>query len=122
MYRIFKIFKGKEKFYDVSKEDPQKKGFLGMFTKPKQLTEEEISISKEKKICLVCKNEISRENYICPECKAFYCLKCSHALTNLENACWVCFTPFDESKPFKVPEKKEVDDSIIYGMEHKANQ
>ncbi len=122
MYRIIKVFKGKDTFYDASKEDQQKKGFLGIFTKPKQLTEEEISISKEKKICLVCKNEISRENYICPECKAFYCLKCSHALTNLENACWVCFTPFDESKPFKVPKKKTVDDSIIYGMEHKANQ
>ena len=70
------------------------------------ITEEEISISKEKQICLVCKNEISRESYLCPECKAFYCIKCSKALTNLENACWVCGTPIDETKPVK-PFKKE---------------
>ena len=80
---------------------------LSVFTKPQKITEEEVSISKEKKICLVCKNEISRENYICPECKAFYCMKCAQALANLENACWVCETPFDESKPVRLPEKEE---------------
>jgi len=74
--------------------------------RPDQITEEEVSISKEKKICLVCKNELLREIYICPDCKTFYCKKCSKTLSDLENACWVCETPFDVSKPSK-PFKKE---------------
>jgi predicted amidophosphoribosyltransferase len=79
------------------------------FTKPQKLTEEEVSISIEKKICLVCKGELSRKNYICPECKTFYCIKCSDALLNMENACWVCNTPFNESKPSKPFEIIETD-------------
>jgi hypothetical protein len=76
--------------------------------KPDHITEEEVSISKEKKICLVCKGKVSRVNYICPSCDALYCINCSEALSNLENACWVCNEPFDESKPVK-PFKKEED-------------
>lgn len=72
------------------------------------ISEEEISISKEKKICLVCKGKLSRLNiYLCPECDTFYCEKCINILTKLENACWVCKTAFDETKPqklFKVAE------------------
>jgi len=84
-------------------------GVRGIFTKPEKVTEEEVSISKEKKICLVCKGKVLRNNiYLCPECSTFYCLKCSEALSNLENACWVCETPFDESKPVK-PFKKEAE-------------
>ena len=82
---------------------------IGMFARPKKLTEEEVSISKEKKTCLVCKGRLARAMYICPECSAFYCNKCSDALVNLENACWVCVTAIDESKPVKPfePEIKE---------------
>ena len=80
---------------------------LELFTKPQQLTEKEVFVAKEKGICLVCKNEISREIYVCPECKSYYCLKCSKTLTRMENACWVCQTPFDESKPQKILEKVE---------------
>jgi hypothetical protein len=85
-----------------------KKSFdiIGVFTRPETITEEEVSVSKEKKICLVCKKEVLRANYICPECKTFYCKNCSETLSNLENMCWVCDTPFDESKPSK-PFKKE---------------
>ena len=39
--------------------------------------------------------------YTCPKCDALYCIKCSDTLSNLENACWVCNTPFDDSKPTK---------------------
>ncbi|TFG14900.1 MAG: hypothetical protein EU535_02670 [Promethearchaeota archaeon] len=120
IYRIIKIFQYKENYYDITKDDTQQKDFLKLFTKPSKLTEEEISISKEKKICLVCKNEISRENYICPKCKAFYCLKCSRTLTTMENACWVCYTPFDESKPVIMPEKKKKEDIIIDKVDHKS--
>jgi len=82
-------------------------GVRGIFTKLEKVTEEEVSISKEKKICLVCKGTIARfNNYICPECDVLYCENCARSLSDLENACWVCEAPFDESKPVK-PFKKE---------------
>lgn len=74
---------------------------IKIITKPQKVTEEEVSISKERKVCLVCKNKISRVNYICPGCDTHYCVNCSDALSDTENACWVCGTPFDESKPVK---------------------
>ncbi len=64
---------------------------------------------------MVCKNKISRLNYICPGCLALYCVKCSEALSNLENSCWVCETPFDETKPVQVI--KEVGDEIAVAEE-----
>jgi len=64
---------------------------LGLdYKRPTRITEEEISVAKEKNICLVCKSELSRSSYICPDCKTFYCLSCSEALSNIENACWTC--------------------------------
>jgi len=75
------------------------------------ITEEDITFYKERKICLVCKGGVSRINYICPECGALYCIKCEETLANLENACWFCNTPLDESKPSK-PYKKEKEDVV----------
>ncbi|MFX0100275.1 MAG: DC1 domain-containing protein [Candidatus Hodarchaeota archaeon] len=76
---------------------------LGMFERPKQVTEEEVSISKEKRVCLVCKGPVARYNvYICPECNAMYHQRCAKILEGLENACWACETPFDEEKPVKL--------------------
>lgn len=92
---------------DVVEGDSKQIDLLKIFSKPKNLTEEEVSISKEKRICLVCKNEIARECYNCPECNAFYCKKCAETLTGMENACWVCETPFDESKPVHIETKQE---------------
>ena len=74
--------------------------------RPDYITEEEVTFHREKKICLVCKGDVSRINYICPKCSALYCIKCSEELTKLENMCWVCNEPFDPSKPSK-PYKKE---------------
>jgi len=70
-----------------------------------QVSEEKIAISKEKKICLVCRGEVLRFSYIC-ECGANYCGNCARALTNLENVCWACEVPIDYSKPVK-PFKEE---------------
>ncbi|TXT53696.1 MAG: membrane protein of unknown function [Promethearchaeota archaeon] len=89
---------------------------LEMFTRPQKVTEEEVSVSKEKKICLICKGKLSRNIYICPKCSSFYCQKCSETMSDLENACWVCETPFDESKPVRLPEMK--DEKIIIEEEH----
>ncbi len=83
------------------------------FTKPKQLTEEEVSVAKETRICLVCKNKLERHMYICPDCNTFYCRKCSETLSDLENACWVCDTPFDERKPVNAQKREEEKEMIV---------
>jgi len=93
------------------KKDIKVKGDLFRISqyKKEDITEEEVSISKEKKICLVCKGKAIGITYICTECEAFYCVKCSDAISNLENMCWACDTPIDKSKPVKLY-KKEVEE------------
>ncbi len=78
--------------------------------RPDQITEEEVTISKEKKICIVCKGKVFKLLYMCQNCNTFYCVKCSDALSKTENACWVCNEPFDESKPSKpyIDEKEDI--------------
>ncbi|MFX0098364.1 MAG: hypothetical protein ACFFCS_02210 [Candidatus Hodarchaeota archaeon] len=71
---------------------------LKIFTRRPGITEEEVTYYREQKICLVCKGKVSRIMYLCPECDALYCFKCSTTLSNLENACWSCNTPFDPEK------------------------
>ena len=92
---------------EISKEELN---VLRTFVKPERITEEEVTFHKEKKICLVCKTQVSRIMYSCPECTALYCAKCSNALSNVENACWVCSTPFNESKPSRPYEKEKGED------------
>ena len=65
-----------------------------------QVLEERVAITKEKKICLVCKGEVLKFSYIC-ECGAIYCNNCARALTNLENVCWACEISIDPLKPVK---------------------
>lgn len=103
IYVIIYIVK-KIKVSDVPEIVPKEelKDFLKTFMKPTAITIEEIQLYREKGLCLVCKSKIARLNYVCPKCNALYCLKCSRALTNLENSCWVCEAPFDESKPMKI--------------------
>jgi len=84
---------------------------LEMFTKPQKLTEEDVSVSIEKKICLVCKSKISGLNFICSDCGTFYCTKCSYALSDLENVCWACNTPIDRTKPYTPFETEDEDSS-----------
>jgi len=65
-----------------------------------QVKEEEVTIQKEKKICLVCRGVVLRFSYIC-ECGAIYCENCARAVSNLENICWACDIPIDYNKPIK---------------------
>lgn len=91
---------------------------LSAFTKPARITEEEISISKERQTCLVCKGKLTRLMFICPSCGAFYCIKCANSLVNIENACWVCENPIDETKPVTLQEQissPEIDKSEVTG-------
>ena len=89
------------------KEVKVEEGLFRLIQRPDNITEEEISISKEKKICLVCKGKAIGITFICPECEAFYCMNCSQAISNLENLCWVCNAPIDPSKPFREIKKDE---------------
>ena len=91
--------------------------FLEMFAKPRKISVDEVRYYGEQKMWLVCKGKISKFNYICPGCSALYCVKCTEALSNLENACWVCELPFDKSKPVQLIEKLEEEHSIEGGIE-----
>lgn len=103
-----------------AKMDPSV-NLLQTFTRPKKMTEEEVSISKERKVCLVCKGNILKQVYVCPGCESFYCNKCYVALSKMENACWACDTALDETKPVKKPEKSE-ETPLIDDMVHKKKE
>ena len=100
-YKIHKVFKKDEISENGNLVYRKSTELLATFSRPVKLTEEEVSISKEKKVCLVCKTSLENQIYLCSKCGTFYCMKCSNMLTGLENACWVCNMPFDESKPTK---------------------
>ena len=68
--------------------------------------DEKVTITKETKICLICRGEVLRFSYIC-KCGAIYCENCVRAITNLENVCWVCNIPIDYSKPVKLYKNKK---------------
>jgi len=88
-----------------------------MFKKSHDLSEEEVTFYREQKICLVCKGNVKRFNYICPKCDALYCYSCADALSNLENECWICQIPFDESKGNKEIKKKKKEKPKIFSEE-----
>jgi len=82
------------------------------FIRPDNFDEEDLSLYKERKICLICKGAATGfEVYVCTECGVLYCLKCAKALSSLENLCWACNAPIDQSKPIK-PLENEQEESI----------
>ena len=110
-------------FYYGLKEAPVKKekkrylkeikvedSLFRLYERPLQISEEEVTFHRDRKICLVCKGDVIRISYICPKCNALYCIKCSEELSNHENMCWVCNDPFDTSKPAR-PDKIVYKDS-----------
>jgi Ca2+/Na+ antiporter len=109
VYIIFSVIRRRERESEVRKEEIQ--DTIKMFTRPVNININDVRMYREKGLCLVCKNRISRLTYVCPECESLYCFKCSDALSNLENMCWVCETPFDESK--KIKKEKASDAEIV---------
>jgi len=77
-----------------------------------QVKEQQITIHKERKVCIVCKGDILGFMYSC-NCDALYCEKCARVLTEIENACWVCGTPIDITKPIKPFKQEELGDKEI---------
>jgi len=90
------------------KEVKVENGLFRLIKRPDVITEEEVSISKEKKICLVCKGKVMSFSFICPECETFYCEKCAKAIIDMENSCWACNKPLDASKPVKPYKEQEL--------------
>ncbi|MFX1479667.1 MAG: hypothetical protein ACFFCI_16210, partial [Promethearchaeota archaeon] len=72
-----------------------------------QIKEGQITVLKERKICIICKGDILGYMYAC-QCNALYCDKCAQALTEIENACWVCGAPIDITKPIKPYKEEEI--------------
>jgi len=86
---------------------------LKMFSKPQEVTNKEIIYSKEHSICLICKGNVSKLNMLtCHKCSVLYCQNCVRILGDLENACWVCNTPFYKKKPSKPYKKEEQKEKI----------
>lgn len=94
----------KKKKEHYVKEVKVEESLFRLYERPLQISEEEVIFHRDRKICLVCKGDVLRLSYICPKCSAIYCTKCSEELSNLENMCWVCDEPFDETKPTR-PDK-----------------
>lgn len=107
-YKSMTIIKSSKSITDG--EEGENTNILSMFTRAKDITEEEITISKEKRICLVCKNKLKGNIFMCGNCGAYYCSKCAIVLEKEENACWVCEAAFDSSKPRK---KESLEDQQI---------
>ena len=85
-----------------------------------KITEEDIIISKEKHICLVHKGFIQGFNFNCPNCGAFYCIRCYEAIVKLENICWSCQGQLDLNVPKIVP--KTEGKLIKYQKKHKEKR
>lgn len=92
-----------------------------VFVRPEAISEEDLTLFKERKICLVCKGNASGFGvFVCPDCGVLYCEKCAKALSNLENMCWACDNPIDDSRPVKPIEKKEEEIKLDKELDHKG--
>ncbi len=53
-------------------------------------TELEVEVEEREFKCIVHKGPIIGANYLCPSCKAFYCVRCAQALKERNEGCWSC--------------------------------
>ncbi len=65
-------------------------------------TEAEVSIHREKFVCVVHKGPIEGDNYLCPNCFTFYCLKCAKTLKDQGDNCWTCGTEIKLKSSLKI--------------------
>ncbi len=91
--------------------------FKGQFRKKimrmERVAEQEITVYKESQSCLVCKGSAGGFNiYVCPQCNSIYCKGCAKAVVEIENACWMCESPIDVTRPSK-PFEQEEEEIII---------
>ncbi|MFX1276125.1 MAG: hypothetical protein ACFFBP_06225 [Promethearchaeota archaeon] len=84
-------------------------------------TEKEMRILNQEDFCQVHKGPLTGMTYICPKCKAKYCVKCATSLSQRKEGCWVCDTIIkiesnkQESKPQnkKTPLLRTLDNSKL---------
>jgi hypothetical protein len=82
--------------------DHLKGKFRTKMMKMERIVEKEITIYKDLKTCIVCKGDAEGfDVFICPNCNSIYCKGCAEALIAIENECWTCNIPIDNSKPIK---------------------
>lgn len=93
----------------------------GVFTKPKSMTEKEVTMYRDQAVCLVCKGKIANFSFICGNCKALYCEKCVRFLMNKENICWACESILDPNNPIRKEEMEE-EELKIREQKHKAKK
>jgi parallel beta-helix repeat protein len=56
-------------------------------------TEGEVQVQIKEESCIVCGNLLRATNYVCPECKTKYCIRCAITLSERKETCWVCKKP-----------------------------
>ncbi len=94
--------------------------FMKKITKMERVAEEEVTVYKDLKTCLICKGSVGGFNiYVCPTCSSIYCKTCAEAVIEIENACWTCESSIDEARPSKPFEQEE--EIIIEGKDSKKS-
>ena len=81
--------------------------------KEEVITEEDVQVFKEQRICLVHKGTIEGYIFSCPGCGAFYCVKCVEALVDIENMCWSCQEVLDPNKPSQKKALEDEEEPVI---------
>nr|MDO8119504.1 hypothetical protein [Candidatus Sigynarchaeota archaeon] len=61
--------------------------------------ESEMAVQEQLDKCVVCKNDLIGDVYICPSCKAAkYHMSCAQALMADNQTCWACKKPFSSAE------------------------
>jgi hypothetical protein len=83
-------------------------------SRPEDLSEQDLLYFREQTLCTVCRTSMTGFSsiFICPECRTLYCEKCAKELVKIDNMCWGCSGPIDESMPIK-PIKQEDEDVVV---------
>jgi len=114
----------KEEHIETSKKEIEKSEYEGpkvslvttleTYSRPDDLSEKDILYFREKTLCIVCKTFLQKftKIFICPQCKSIYCAKCAQELIKIDNMCWGCAEPIDDSKPIS-PIKQEDEDIVV---------
>ncbi|MFX1410690.1 MAG: hypothetical protein ACFFA6_10075, partial [Promethearchaeota archaeon] len=76
--------------------------------KPKRISEKKILEFREQTICLMCEREVEGfiKIFICPQCEALYCERCTQKMIDMSNMCWICNEQIDESISIKYDKSK----------------
>ncbi len=122
----------KEESVESSKTEIEKSEYEGpkislvttlSYSRPEDFSEEDILFSREQTLCIVCKTFLQKftKIFICPQCKSIYCAKCAEELIKIDNMCWGCAGPIDDSKPIS-PIKQEDEDIVVDATQDKPKK